>query len=104
MIGKRRHGRGQQVLSKSMYPGGLGNVAFELSLCVDVKDEAAARRQMPANPGKHTLPVGKASDVIYGVEYAANHVKPAVYVKIHHILLEKSGSRHFVARDRQHSA
>jgi hypothetical protein len=42
--------------------------------------------------------------VIYGVEYAANHVKPAVDVKIDHILPEKFGSRHFVARNREHSA
>ena len=33
---------------------------------------------MLADRGKHSLPVGEEQDVIDGVEYAANHVEPAV--------------------------
>jgi hypothetical protein len=103
-VRKPHHVNDQEVLSKPMHPGWLGNVAFELPLCVDVEDEAAARRQMPADPGKQSLPVGEAPNVIYGVEYAANHVKPVVDVKIDHILPEKFCLRHFMARNREHSA
>lgn len=41
---KRGHIDDQQVPLESVYPGWLGDVAFELTLCVDVKDEAARRR------------------------------------------------------------
>ena len=77
---------------------------FELPLCVDVEDEAAARRQMPVDAGKQLLPVGEAPNVINGVEHAANRVESVVDLKIDHILPEKFGVRHFVARDRKHSA
>ena len=59
---------------------------------------------MLADPGKHSLPVGEAPNVIYGIEYAANHVKPVVDVKIDHVLPKKLGMRHFMPRNREHSA
>ena len=41
---ERGHVDDQEVPSKPMYPGWLGDVPIELSLCVDVKDEAPTRR------------------------------------------------------------
>src|SRR5580658_6199434 len=100
-IRKSRHVYYQEILSKPMHPCWFGNMAFELPLCVDVEDEAAARRQMSADAGKRFLPVGEAPNVINGVEYAANHVKSVVDLKIDNILAEKFCARHFVARDRK---
>jgi len=85
-----------------MHPWWFGNMAFELALRVDVEDETASWSQMPADPGKDFLPIREAPNVINGVVYAANHVESVIDLKIDHILLEKSGVRHFLTGDRKH--
>src|SRR5258708_31721831 len=67
-----------------MHPGWSGNEAFELPLCVDVKDEAAPWRQMAAHCGKHSLPVGEAPYVVNRIEYTDNHVESAIDSKVDH--------------------
>jgi hypothetical protein len=86
---KRGHIDDQQVPSEPMYPGWSGDEAFELPLCVDVKDEAATWRQMTAHCGKHFLPVGEAPYVVNRIEYTENHVKSAIDPKVDHILPEE---------------
>ena len=57
-IRERRHVDDQEVPSEPMYPGRLGDMPVELPLCVDVKDEAATRRQVPPHSNEHFLPIG----------------------------------------------
>jgi hypothetical protein len=72
-----------------MHPGWPGDEAFELPLCVDVKDEAATWQQMSVHRGKHFLPVGEAPYVVNRIEYTENQVKSAIDSKIDHILPEE---------------
>jgi len=65
--------RGHSQACLSMYPGWSGDEAFELPLCVDVKDEATTWRQMSAHCGKHFLPVGEAPYVVNRIEDTENH-------------------------------
>jgi hypothetical protein len=59
---------------------------------------------MLAGPSKNPLPLGEVPNVIYRVEYAADHVKSGVNLKINHILPEEFCVRNLVARNRKHSA
>jgi len=79
----------QQVPSEPMHSGWPGDEAFELPLCVDVKDEAATWQQMSVHCGKHFLPVGEAPYVVNGIEDTENHVKSGIDSKVDHILPEE---------------
>jgi hypothetical protein len=64
VIRKSRHVDDQKIPSEWMYPRWLGNMPFELPLCVDVEDKAAAWRQMLTHSCEHSFPVREASNVI----------------------------------------
>src|SRR5437763_12851930 len=85
-----------------MYPGRFSDVAFELPLCVDVKDKAAIWRQVTAHCGKHFFPVGEAPYVVNRIEHAENHVKPTVDSKVDHVLPVEFWSRYFLACKGKH--
>jgi len=57
---------------------------------------------MLANPGKHSLPIGKTPDMVDRVEYTKNHVKSVIDSKIDHVLPEESRTRCFLACNRKH--
>src|SRR6266536_1929116 len=67
-IRERRYVDDQEVPSEPMDPGRLGDMPVELPLCVDVKDEAATRRQVPPHPNEYFLPIGEAPNVINRIE------------------------------------
>ena len=77
---------------------------FELPLCVDVEDKAAAWRQMLTHPREHSFPVREASNVIDRIEYTKNHVKPLADLEIDHILTPEFCSRDLLASNREHLA
>lgn len=102
VIRKSRHVDDQNIPSEWMYPSRLGNVPFELPLCVDVEDKAAAWRQMLTHPCEQSFPVREASNVIDSIEYTKNRVKPLIDVEIDHILMPEFCSRDLLACNREH--
>ncbi len=104
MIRESRHVDDQKIPSECMYPRRLGNMPFELPLCVDVEDKAATWRQMLTRPCEHSFPVGEASNVINRIEYTKNRVKPPVDLEIDHILPQEFRLRNLLAGNRKHLA
>src|SRR5438105_1919798 len=104
MIRESRHVDDQKIPSECMDPRRLGNMPFELPLCVDIEDKAAIWRQMLTHPCEHSSPVGEASDVINRIEYTKNRVKSLVDLEIDHILLREFRLRDLLVRKREHLA
>ena len=104
MIRESRHVNDQEISSEWMYPGWLGNVPFELPLCIDVEDKAATWRQVLTHPCEDSFPVGKESNVIDRIEDTQNRVKPLVDLKIDHILTPELCSRDLFVGNREHLA